>query len=556
LCFALALFIFLHGLISRGLNLTHYYWVANALLLWAAWGQGMATQWAVGDTMDIKRETAARWRKGIALLYKGISLLALLESLIVCCQQAGILASKNPLYACTGTWENPNVTAMFLSMAAYAALQGTGARSKPSASMRLEAPPKNGQPAAAYIIVALILTAIVLLHCRTAFLVFALFIAGHYWSRFSVFVKSKTRLPGSMVTVMAGAFMITLILLLAFGVKQSSTHGRIRIWETSIRLMMQKPLTGQGFGQFEKQYNLFTANEALPDNDHVNMPYNDFLELGIEGGVGAVALWAAFLIALWIQHRKRGYSVLPIIALLFIQCTNFGFQALPVFALFLLYAAIPPEAAWQEYPQAIPPAHIVAERHKTILTGSLLKQAPAGFRIVGMGCLPAIALLMIIHQADLAGNFYRRNKITQYESDTEAIGAYTSLAPALHNFASYHLYFGNAYLQLNQYRPAISQYLQGLASSSSPEMLVKCGYCYQQLHLYDSSRYYYTMAKNMQPYKFGPRLALLKLYQQQGDKPMMISEAQTIINMPVKVENSQVAGIKNYAHTILEKEKQ
>ena len=526
---ALTLFIFLHGLVTHRLNLTHYYWVANAALLWAAWGQGEGS------------------KRGIALLYKGVSLLALLESLIVCCQQIGLLSSKNPLYASTGTWENPNVTAMFLSLAVYAVLQGI----KGAQAGRWR---KDGRPVAAYMVIVLILLAILLLRCRTAVMVFALFITGHYWAGLSAFVKSKTRLPGRLIAVIAGVALTVSVLLLAFGVKRASTDGRFRIWENSIRLIGQKPLTGQGFGQFEKQYNLFTANEGLQENDHVNMPYNDFLELGVEGGLGAVALWASFLITLWIRHRKSGYSILPIIALLLIQLTNFGFQALPVFALFLLYVSIPPETAWREYPAAIRPSGKVSVKAMAIPTGDLLRQPLAGFRILGLGFIQLVSLFLVVHQVTLADDFYERNKITQNETGADAIEAYASLAASLKNFPSYHLYFGNAYLGMNQYRPALSQYLQGLESSSNPEMLVKCGYCYQQLRLFDSSRYYYTLVKNMEPYKFRPRLALLKLYQQQGDKPMTISEAEEIINMPVKVESGEVADIKNYARKTLEKE--
>src|ERR1700733_12373178 len=221
---ALTLFIFLHGLITHTLNLTHYYWVANAALFWGAWSLGGGRLLGAGS---------------------GVSLLALFQSLVICCQQLGFLSSKNPLYACTGTWENPNVTAMFLSLAVYSVLQGIR-RSR-----------------AAYVILLFILLALLLLQCRTAIIVTAVFLIGHNWARLNTFIKSKTRLPGRVMAVMAGGVLVTAILLLAFGVKRVSSQGRIRIWEASIRLIGQKPFTGQGFGRFEKQYNLFAAKEAL-----------------------------------------------------------------------------------------------------------------------------------------------------------------------------------------------------------------------------------------------------------------------------------------------------
>jgi O-antigen polymerase len=497
---ALALFIFLHGMITHTLDLTHYYWAANAVWFWAAWRL---------------RETADT--PVIANLYKGVVLLALLESGVVLLQKLGVLASLNPFYTCTGSWENPNVTAMFLSLALYAALQGIrNDRRKPMA----------------WFIPALILLAIVLLQCRTAILVAALFIIGHYWTVLTNFFKSRTPLFKGIMAIAAILVCTTTILLLAFGIKRDSTEGRLRIWKTSIQLIGQRPMTGQGFGRFEKEYNLFTAKESLPDNDHVNMPYNDLLEFGVEGGLGAMALWALFLIVLWKQHRKQGYSVLPILAFLLIQLTNFGFQALPALALFLLYAAIPPERMREGKPVKAP-----------LATGQM----------IGLGCIGLAALLLSIHQALLAKHFRERTVITKNETGTDAIEAYSELAPYMENFISYHSNFGNAFLKMQQYRPALTQYLKGLETASYPDVMIKCGYCYQQLGLYDSSRYYYSLAENMTPYKFGPHLALLKLYQLQGDQMMMKNEAEEILAMPVKVESSGVEGIKNYARSVLDK---
>jgi O-antigen polymerase len=564
---ALALFIFLHGLLTRTLNLTHYYWIANAAYFWAAGRLGerrialaeakrnnsptlsISPSGSISSKARIDPTTMA-----IGLLYKGVSLLALVESLVVCLQELGMLPSKNPLYSCTGTWENPNVTAMFLALAIYAVLQEIA---RPGvnriAGKDPGTAPKDRQKTA-YMIAGFILLAIVLLKCRTAILVAVLFIGAHYWAGLTTFIRSKTRLSKWVIGVITGALCVATVLLLAAGTKRESTQGRIRIWETSVRLVAQKPITGQGFGRFEKQYNLFTANERLSDNDHVNMPYNDFLELGVEGGLGVVVLWAATLIALWMQHRKQGYSVLPIIALLLIQLTNFGFQALPVFALFLLYAAIPPEASRKLSPASIRSVGPVAPSTRPVTPSAVVfKYSAKGLRLMGVGSIQAIALFLSINQAVLANSFCERNTITKNDTGAEAIDAYADLASSLKGFVSYHLYFGDAYLKMKQYGSALAQYLQGLESSSNPDVLFKCGYCYQQLRRYDSSQYYYTLVENMQPYKFGPRVALLKLYQQQGDGPLIKKEAEEIVAMPVKVESNEVTNIKSYAQKILEK---
>jgi O-antigen ligase len=554
--FGLAFFIFLHGSITHTLNLTHYYWLANAALLWGAqcFGEGSRLDEPGGIIPP------GGLFRGRVLLYKGIAWLALFESLVVCGQQFDLLSSKDPLYSCTGTWTNPNVTAMFLALAVYAVFQWIDLPAGSPGSS------KKNPKALPYLMMSLILVAILFLRCRSAGLVAGLFITGHYWRAIDAWIRNRMRISKQVTVLLIAGIFAAMILWLSFGVKRDSTQGRLRIWETSMQLIVQKPFTGQGFGLFEKQYNLFTANDRLPDNDHVNMPYNDFLELGVEGGLVAVGLWTAFLIVLWRQHLKRGYSVLPILAIVIIQLTNFGFQAIPAFVLFLLYVALPPELFRKETAKKRAIEKRVIE--KRVIESARLsdndtprlasyrpKQPIAALQTLAIAGLQLVALLLWANQSLLALNFYKRNAITKGSEGTEAIAAYAKLGPVMNNFVSYHMHFGDAYFKLRQYRPALSQYLMGLGTSSDPDLMIKCGYCYQLLHQFDSSQYYFTLVENMLPYKYAPRLALLKLYQQQGDEPMMKMVAEEIVDMPVKVESNEVVNIKSYARQILEKEK-
>lgn len=79
-----------------------------------------------------------------------------------------------------------------------------------------------------------------------------------------------------------------------FGFKEGSTNSRIQIWKNSLGLIYKKPITGYGFGEFEKEYNMYAAQKLSPVNDHVITAYNDIIELGVEGGLIAIILWLAF----------------------------------------------------------------------------------------------------------------------------------------------------------------------------------------------------------------------------------------------------------------------
>ncbi|MGQ7385900.1 O-antigen ligase family protein, partial [Streptococcus suis] len=60
-----------------------------------------------------------------------------------------------------------------------------------------------------------------------------------------------------------------------FNSKKDSTNSRVFIWQNSAQLIKVKPLFGYGVGSFEKEYSNFLITHSNPQNDHVNMAYND-----------------------------------------------------------------------------------------------------------------------------------------------------------------------------------------------------------------------------------------------------------------------------------------
>ena len=55
------------------------------------------------------------------------------------------------------------------------------------------------------------------------------------------------------------------------------------------------------------------------------------------------------------------------------------------------------------------------------------------------------------------------------------------------------------------------------------------------------------MIEKLQPYKYAPRMALLKLYELKKDTVSITSKAREIIAMPVKVPSAEVDRIKSEA---------
>ena len=497
---------FIHGIVTGTTNLVHYYWITCAL-------------WLLACSTFRNQPDHSRYYPLITI---GIFMISCLESLIVWLQWTNILPSKDPLFPCTGTWVNPNVTAMFLAMSLFAALRLSSARGKG------HTPGKN----LVYAGLLLIITAITLLQCRSALLVSVILIVSHYSAAIRKYLTKRSGAAKALLLLSTALFVFFLMGLLTFKFKPASSEGRIDIWKNSLHLIANRPLTGFGFGMFEKEYNLFVAGKGLPSRGHVNMAYNDFIELGAEGGLIAPLIWAFFILALIRYNVRRYIPLAPVLSFLAIELTNFGFQAIPVFILFLLYTGLD------------------GLKTEIAMTGPALNRRPIA--IPGL----IVAATCLFYQISLAHSFYQRASITRDMDPIDAVDAYRGLNGTLRGFQSFHEAYGDAFLHLQRYDSALQQYLLAARWSSLPAVLTKCGYCYQQKQVYEKGEYYYELVQNMQPAQFAPRMSLLNLYRLKGDSAKMYAKAQEIVNMPVKTENDQAETIIAYARKVVDTKRQ
>ena len=383
--------------------------------------------------------------------------------------------------------------------------------------------------------------AIALLKCRSAYLVVLIFLAFEYITP-NIINKIKSIKIGFRILILAFillAIVFTLSFLIAS--KQASTNGRLMIAENCLRLIKSKPITGYGFGTFEKTYNDYSVSLKITQNEFVNYAYNDFLELGVEGGIPAFFLWSLFIFFVIIfSYRgvRSEYNILPaVIAFLILQLTNFAFYALPVFSVFLVYVGL-----------ITPSPEVINSKVLTqYFRISVSKKVKNIFAVIGI-CISAtfffsaLFIGVALHKNATINN---TSSILEKRFEFENIGHY------LNGYPQYHEYYGDYWMKENRNDSALLQFCIALKNTDAPKLLLKTGYCFQQMNLYDSSEFYFKKAIMIQPYKFFPRLFLLKMYVAKQDSAKVIKEAEQIVLMPIKVKSKEVDIIKEYAQKIL-----
>jgi O-antigen ligase len=510
-------YIILHGVILEGLTLTHFYLSISFVF-------NLSVFFYLQQMDDSYHPQGSQNEYFMKILMIGFCILSFIESSIVILQYLSFLKSYNEFFNCSGTWDNPNVIALFLSFSLI-----------PTFKLLNEATHFFSKSLLITLLL-LVVIAIGLLKCRSAYIITIIFLLFNYWDKVVKIIPVFLTISKRSLVLIFISFTFLVIFLFAFQFKEKSTNGRIGIWKNTMELILDKPIYGVGVGMFEKSYNLYIAKKGVQNAHHINMPYNDFLELMVEGGIISLLLWICFITTSFFYCIKRGCSVLPIIGLIIMQLTNFGFQAIPAFTVCCLFITL----------------YSLSCNYCRKST-SFSIQIRGGTRKIIVVCFMFATLILCVKQIGLANAFYTKTKITNNYKPTEAIEEYKNLRQDLNSSFGFHENFGDAYQKVKNYTLAKNEYLLAFEKSSRPSIISKLALCYLKINNYDSSIYYCTLAQNMEPYKLAPKIALLKVFQIQKDTQKIILKSTEIIKMPIKIENEKSKEFKRYAEITLAK---
>ena len=216
------------------------------------------------------------------------------ECLVCFLQQIGILGSANEFFTVTGTYINPNVTAMFLAM------------SIPSTAYLFYNGKRKLHRTVALLVFVSTCIALGLLNCRTAFIGSAVATIIILNNQYSLLHKLNQKFSNAMVAcfVVGCLTLVTLAGNWLYHFKQASSDGRAFTWKICLGMITDKPITGYGYGRFTYAYNLAqaayfakglgTAQEIM-NADYVHICYNDFLEKIVDGGILGLLIYIAFI---------------------------------------------------------------------------------------------------------------------------------------------------------------------------------------------------------------------------------------------------------------------
>lgn len=264
----------------------------------------------------------------------GLLAIAGIHIIYIVAQRLHIIDSGNAYFPLTGSNENPTVTALYL-VGCLPMMAGRMVRAEKKARYAL--------------LLALTVAGIYLLNCRTAYIglgVEAMVVLamrfGRRFCRLGGLYKAALISVALLLVCVAGLRM--------YGMKQGSADGRLLIWRLSAEMISDRP-AGYGYGMFERNYNLRQAeyfsgrrqtHAEKMNADFVYMPYNDYLEHGVEGGiVGMMFLAGFYALSVYGAVRRRMTAAAAVMsAFAVMSLTNFVYTSIQPWLLVMCHAAL------------------------------------------------------------------------------------------------------------------------------------------------------------------------------------------------------------------------
>lgn len=488
----------------------------------------------------------------LSIFFYGIIILSTVESLYCFLQLLGICKSHNELFRVTGSYNNPNVTAIFLALTTPVFLYFFGKKFKWLIRISF----------------VILLITLLLLKCRAAFIgtiISVVFFYGMEYNLFSWIKNNKSKPTAKALFILSILIIIPLSSYL-YNAKKDSADGRKFIWKVSAVMALEKPLTGYGYGYFEKEYNLYQAGyikngkatpEELKNAGPVIMPHNELLHNVFEGGFIGLLLAVLFFGSLFFAIKRRnridgeksndpetensyfniGYA--GVVAFVGMSMVNSTIQIIPIMALLIMYAAI---ICSTLKPLQLPLfLNLYHRRTFPILLRSL---------IIVSSCY----LLWIVSGIALADRMNKKAFLLQNEKKyQEALHIMPDLLKNLARDRNYWKNLGVIYMKTNNYQQAIDCFTTAKNWSSLPDLYLGSGMCYEKLHQYPEAITEYEQLVLLLPSKFGYRFRLMQAYFKNKDTVNTVMTAKGILELEPKVPSPKVQQYKKTARSLLKK---
>lgn len=455
------------------------------------------------------------------IIFKGICLIGVFEALFALAQLLKILPTYNLYFAYTGSFDNPAIFAMLLSLCVPIAVY-FGINNKKYKTYW-------------WIVAFGLFLFIIFSESRSGML------SSLCATLFVLLMESdkvrKVMMSKHTLFMLIPIVILTLVILYKF--KSDSANGRLLIWRVSMDMVADKPLLGFGRGGFLSSYMEYQAeyfrnnpeSKFLQLADNVNNPFNEFILVLVNYGIVGivvilVVLAAIFKIILSLNQDIRTNLLSISIGII-------------IWSLF-------------SYPFSIHFIWIFAGLILLVSFGNVFKRFIS--MKTGIICILICAFLMILVFVNYKSE--RDWKIIEQRSlngETDAmLSKYADLYQRLSNDGKFLYNYGAELHYSGHYGESLDVLLECTRILNDYDVQMLIGDDYQNIGDTLSAISRYEYANLMVPSRLLPQYYQMRLYLEKGDTVASIDIAKNIVRKEPKIKQSRAARkIINEANEII-----
>ena len=436
-----------------------------------------------------------------------------LETLYIFLQITHILPSPSTTFLFSGSFLNPAIAAMLLSLGIPVGLW-------------LSYHEEDRKIRCLIRIVGVCMAVLLILSASRTGLIAAMVACCFVICKEGNKIKAWLRRTNKMVLLAAALAAFFLLCLALYHMRVESANGRILIWKVAADMIAANPLPGYGPNGFDAHYMHWQAEYFAnhPDSpylllaDNVAGPFNEFIGIAINYGlVGLFAVLAAIALVIWlISKRTVDRSLLLGLTVALIIWSIFSYVYRQPFVWVLTF----------------------------VLVVAALKMLNLRQRIVRLAAIIVLCLSVSAMAYKAAKFCYRAEwHIVQDRSlrghTLELLPQYAKLYSHLNDDSGFLYNYGAELHYIGRYDESLKilKECEPLYSDYNVQMLIADDF--GKLGMIDSAVYHYRYAKRMVPSKFFPLYQEMQLYLAHNDSVSARRVAKEIITKPVKIQGSR-----------------
>ena len=407
----------------------------------------------------------------------------------------------------------------------------------------------------AIVIGALIILALSVSNNRGAWLAALTGVAFFYGLRYSVEINAffKDNIFRKVSTGLAVIVVLLGMIGALYSIRPVSADARLLMWKVGFNAFLEHPAVGIGYGNMQHDYMEYQADffrdeknvdkyiDVVGNVDHI---HNEYIQLLAETGVTGFTLFAVFMSLIFyfslkllfkdeLKEKDKYYlsgALSAVLSALVIAFFGYFFYFPYIAVFFFAYLAV----------------IAVILKHNCLPVFDFKINKSLKYALIGLSLFAFIFMSKSAYDDISARKIWQNAFLMSLSGDkAHAIEEYKSVYPQMKNNGEFLFNLGALYVSKDSCDKGIELLQRAKSNYSNPKLYIALGRGYEKLGNYNKAVENYQRASYMMPHQMFPHYLMAKLHQKQGNKQEAQSEAQKVIDIPIRVKSAAVYEMKN-----------